>query len=111
MSAIVPFVFVASICCAATYALAGTEAVWPTNGWQTSTPEEQGMDSAALAKLVEFGATHSLDSLPIARHGKIVLDAYYAPYTADIPHVINSATKAVIGTLTAIATRMVYWIT
>ena len=103
MSAIVPFVFVASICCAATYALAGTEAVWPTNGWQTSTPEEQGMDSAALAKLVEFGATHSLDSLPIARHGKIVLDAYYAPYTADIPHVINSATKAVVGTLTAIA--------
>ena len=41
----------------------------------------------------------------IARHGKIVLDAYYAPYTADIPHVINSATKAVVGTLAAIAQR------
>ena len=34
-----------------------------------------------------------------------MLDAYYAPYTADIPHAINSSTKAVIGTLTAIAWR------
>jgi hypothetical protein len=39
----------------------------------------------------------------IARHGRIVLDVYYAPYSADLPHAINSATKAVIGTLTAIA--------
>jgi CubicO group peptidase (beta-lactamase class C family) len=103
VSAIMPVIFAASIGCAATYAQAGAEAVWPTKGWQTSTPEEQGMDSTALARLVEFGTTHRLDSLLIARHGKIVLDAYYAPYTADIPHVINSATKAVIGTLTAIA--------
>ena len=34
-----------------------------------------------------------------------MLDAYYAPYTADIPHRINSATKAVIGTLLAIAQK------
>ena len=105
VSAIVPFLVAASICCAATYAQAGVETVWPTKQWQTSTPEEQGMDSTALARLVEFGATHSLDSLLIARHGKIVLDAYYAPYSADIPHLINSATKAVIGTLTAIANK------
>ncbi|WP_245286928.1 serine hydrolase [Bradyrhizobium sp. Tv2a-2] len=61
------------------------------------------MDSANLAKLVAFGSTRSFDSLLIARHGKLVLDAYYAPYTADIPHAINSSTKAVIGTLIAIA--------
>jgi CubicO group peptidase (beta-lactamase class C family) len=78
---------------------------WPTEQWQTSTPEEQGMDSAALAKLVAFGTTRSFDSLLIARHGRIVLDAYYAPYTADIPHAINSSTKAVIGSLVAIAHR------
>jgi CubicO group peptidase (beta-lactamase class C family) len=104
-SAIVPFVFAASICCAATNASIGAEAVWPTKQWQTSTPEQQGMDSTALAGLVEFGTSHRLDSLLIARHGKIVLDAYYAPYSADLPHVINSATKAVIGTLTAIANK------
>jgi CubicO group peptidase (beta-lactamase class C family) len=81
------------------------ESIWPTTGWQTSTPEEQGMDSAAFARLVDYGTTLSLDSLLVARHGRIVLDAYYAPYTADVPHIINSSTKAVIGTLTAIAVR------
>ena len=63
------------------------------------------MDSAALARLVDYGTTLSLDSLLIARHGRIVLDAYYAPYDANTPHVINSSTKAVIGTLTALAIK------
>ena len=78
---------------------------WPTRQWPTSTPEEQGMDLAALARLVEFGTSRSLDSLLIVRHGRIVLDAYYAPYAADIPHITNSVTKAVIGALTAIASK------
>jgi len=100
---------VVSLCSAAAYAQGtaqGTvEPVWPTRQWPTSTPEEQGMDPAALAKLIEFGTTRSFDSLLIVRHGRIVLDAYYAPYTADIPHITNSTTKAVIGTLTAIASK------
>ena len=80
-----------------------TESFWPTKGWQTSSPEEQGMDSEALAGLVDFGSSHSFDSILITRHGKIVTEAYYAPYTAAIPHAVNSITKAVISTLTAIA--------
>ncbi|MBR0757215.1 serine hydrolase [Bradyrhizobium jicamae] len=79
------------------------ETVWPTAQWQTSTPEEQGMDSAALEKLVASGIPRSFDSLLVTRHGRIVLDAYYAPYTADMPHVINSSTKAVVATLLAMA--------
>jgi len=86
-------------CCFAESAAA--EPLWPTSGWQTTTPEDEGMDSADLAKLVAFGKTGRFDSLTLVRHGKIVLDAYYAPYAADIPHAINSSTKAVIGTLTA----------
>ena len=96
---------VASIDCGSAYAEGAAESIWPTTQWQTSTPEEQGMDSATLAKLIQFGASRSFDSLLLVRHGRIVLDAYYAPYSADIPHVINSATKAVIGTLTAIAVK------
>jgi len=80
-----------------------TESIWPTNGWQTSIPEEQGMDSRQLVALLDFGTKHSLDSLLIVRHGKLVTEAYYAPYTAAIPHAVNSVTKAVISTLTAIA--------
>jgi CubicO group peptidase (beta-lactamase class C family) len=63
------------------------------------------MDSAALAKLVEYGTSRSFDSVLVARHGRIVLDAYYAPYSAEIPHIINSSTKAVIGTLAAMAIK------
>src|ERR1700729_4302527 len=84
------FILVIRICCTAAYAQDEAETIWPTQQWQTSSPEEQGMDSAALAKLVEFGSSRSFDSLLIARHGKIVMDAYYAPYAAEIPHVINS---------------------
>jgi CubicO group peptidase (beta-lactamase class C family) len=99
------FLLVASVCGSAAFAEDAAQSLWPTRQWQSSTPEEQGMDSAALANLVAYGTARSFDSLLIARHGKIVLDAYYAPYTADIPHVINSCTKAVIGTLTAIAIK------
>jgi CubicO group peptidase (beta-lactamase class C family) len=75
--------------------------VWPIPDWQVSTPEEQGMDSSAIAKIIAYGKTKSFDSLLITRHGRIVLDAYYAPYTGDIPHNINSATKSVVSSLVA----------
>ena len=90
------------LCCTVTFAQ-GAEPVWPTHGWQTSTPEEQGMDSAELAKLVDFGKTRKLDSLLLVRHGRIVLDVYYDPFPADRPHVFNSATKSITGTLIGIA--------
>jgi CubicO group peptidase (beta-lactamase class C family) len=57
------------------------------------------MDSSALAKLVGYGGSHSFDSLLVVRHGRIVTEAYYTPYTGDIPHEIFSSTKAVTGTL------------
>src|SRR5271166_50467 len=99
------FMFGASICSGATHAQDATEPIWPTKEWQTSSPEQQGMDSKELAKLVDFGTTLSLDSLLVVRHGKIVAEAYYAPYAAGIPHAIYSATKAVISTLMSIASK------
>ena len=97
------FMFAASICSGVAPARGANQPIWPTKEWQTSSPEEQGMGSKELAELVDFGTTHSLDSLLVVGHGKIVAEAYYAPYAAGIPHAVYSATKAVIGTLTAIA--------
>jgi CubicO group peptidase (beta-lactamase class C family) len=99
------FVIAAAICNGATPTQDTTEPIWPTKEWQSSSPEEQGMDSKELAKLVDFGTVHSFDSLLVARHGKVVAEAYYAPYSTSIPHVVNSCTKAVISTLTAIALK------
>src|SRR3954454_6610790 len=84
---------------------APAEILWPTKSWQVSTPEEQGMDSASLARLIETVGTYKQDSLTIIRNGRIVADAYYAPYIAGISHDLRSVTKSVVGTLTAIQLR------
>ncbi len=76
---------------------------WPTHGWATSTPEEQGMDSHQLAQLVALGKSEGMDSLLVVRHGKIVVDAYYAPFRAGVKHRMFSATKVVTGSLIGIA--------
>jgi CubicO group peptidase (beta-lactamase class C family) len=78
---------------------------WPTKGWATSSPEEQGMSSERLARLVEFGGFNNMDSLLVTRHGRLVLEATYAPFRAGLKHRINSATKAVVSTLVAMAMR------
>ena len=78
---------------------------WPTAGWQESTPEQQGMASLAVRRLVDFGAKNGMDSLLVIRHGTVVADAYYAPYRAGLKHHLYSATKGVLGTLTGIAVQ------
>ena len=92
-----------AICNGATPTRVTPEPIWPTKEWQVSTPEEEGLDSKELSRLVDWGRAHSFDSVLIARHGKIVLEEYYAPYAAGIPHQLFSVTKSVISTLTAIA--------
>jgi len=79
--------------------------VWPTKGWQAASPEAQGMSSQELAGLVEFGMSNGMDSLLVVRHGRVVTEAYYAPFTAGLRHRINSSTKSVVGSLVAIALR------
>ena len=41
----------------------GQEEAWPTKSWPVSTPEEQGIDSASLARLIETVGTYKQDSL------------------------------------------------
>ncbi len=74
-------------------------------GWRTSSPEAQGMSSEELAGLVTFGNSNGMDSLLVVRHGRIVAEAYYAPFPSGLKHRINSATKSVIGSLVAIALK------
>lgn len=76
--------------------------VWPTKVWQVSTPEEQGMSSAALARLIDDVGTFRHDSVLIIRNGRIVADAYYAPYVAGIRHDLRSVTKSFVSTLVGV---------
>ena len=79
--------------------------VWPAEDWPTSTPEEQGIDSALLLELLENVADWNLhvDSIMVIRNGFVVLDAYFYPNTADMPHQLWSATKSFTSTLAGIA--------
>ncbi|WP_072386547.1 serine hydrolase [Hyphomicrobium sp. CS1BSMeth3] len=72
---------------------------WPTKAWEVSTPEAQGMDSRAIARLIDDVGTYKQDSLLIVRNGKIVADAYYAPYVAGIRHDLRSVTKSFVATM------------
>ena len=63
------------------------------------------MSSERLARLVDFGGSNDMDSLLVTRHGRIVLEATYAPFQAGLKHRVNSVTKSVIGSLVAIALR------
>src|SRR5260370_34349342 len=76
---------------------------WPTRGWPASSPEEQGMSSERLARLVDFGSFNDMDSVLVTRHGRIVLEATYAPFRAGLKHRVYSVTKSVLSTLVGMA--------
>lgn len=84
---------------------AAQEPVWPTQGWRTSTPEAQGLDSDALAEALDHVRDHGtrIHSLTIVRNGHIVLDAYFWPFQNGQVHDLASVTKSVTTTLAGIA--------
>ena len=55
--------------------------IWPTEGWATSTPEEQGMDSTALAEIYDYvrDSGSSIRSMLVVRHGFLVAEEYFTP--------------------------------
>ena len=73
--------------------------------WTTSSPEEQGMEFAALAKAVEAGKQPDLNlhSLLVIRNGVIVSETYYGSFKQDTTHELYSVTKSFTSTLIGIA--------
>ena len=83
---------------------------YPTQGWQISTPEEQGMRSQMLAEMMEHIKKNSfnIDSILIVRNGHMVLDAYFWPFSKGQKHIIHSCTKSIMSTLIGIAIDIGY---
>ena len=86
------------------YASASPE-YFPTEGWQHSTPEDQGMRSQILADMMEVIKLnrYNIDSILIVRNGYIVLDAYFYPFSKNLRHPIHSCTKSIMSALIGIA--------
>lgn len=82
-----------------------TQTYFPTTGWRTNTPEEQGFDSGKLAEGLQALQRNAIniDSLLIIRNGNVILDAYFYPYDSSIPHKLASVTKSFTTRLIGIA--------
>ena len=78
---------------------------WPTVGWQTSTPEEQGMRSDVLADMLERirWNDYQIHSVLIVRNGHLVVDAHFRAHWKRQRHASYSVTKSVMSALIGIA--------
>lgn len=70
-----------------------------------STPEAEGIDSRALLTFVQAldDAPNELHSLVLVRHGKVVAEGFWAPYSAEDVHVTYSVTKSFNATAVGFA--------
>ncbi len=80
-------------------------AYWPTRGWRTSSPAEQGMDAARLALMLDSVQSQKLPlhSLLVIRNGAIVSENYFSSNGPETKHELYSCTKSFIATLVGIA--------
>lgn len=83
---------------------------WPTNGWRTSTPEAQGMDSAILNQMMDYFDEEELrmDSVVVVRNGYIVFENYWGNNNEDKKHECFSVTKSFTSALIGIALEKGY---
>ena len=71
-----------------------------------STPEAEGVPSQAILDFVdalENEIPDQLHSLMIRRHGKVIAQAWWAPYQAEAPHMLYSLSKSFTSTAIGMA--------
>lgn len=68
-------------------------------------PEETGIASSAVLRLVEEleKTGNELHGLMVARHGKVIAETWWAPYSASLPHACHSLGKSYTCTAVGIA--------
>jgi len=68
--------------------------------WESSTPGEEGMDAQLLDSAFILASRYGfVDGLLVVRNGKIVAEAYFNDFTADIPHNIMSVSKSMLSAI------------
>jgi CubicO group peptidase (beta-lactamase class C family) len=80
---------------------------WPTAGWRTAAPGEQGMDPAVLGYLdtIVPASYSQVRSVLVVRHGYLVYERYWQGVDADDGQNSLSVTKSFISALVGIALR------
>src|SRR5690348_10675640 len=73
-------------------------------GLPRSTPEAQGIPSAAVLSFIEaVDKLDSLNSFMLVRHGQVIAEGWWAPYNAQSPHSMYSLSKSFTSTAVGLA--------
>lgn len=85
--------------------LAQTLASFAANPLPRSTPEAEGVSSAAIREFIEAAneKVDTLHSFMLVRHGKVVAEAWWKPQGPNIPHVMHSLSKSFTSTAVGFA--------
>ena len=80
---------------------------WPTAGWRTADPDQQGMDPAVLEDLNTAvpNLYPQVRSVLVIRHGYLVYERYWQGFTASDGQDSLSVTKSFVSALVGIALR------
>jgi CubicO group peptidase (beta-lactamase class C family) len=89
--------------CAALYAL--TTLAPAANPLPRSSPEAQGVSSAAIRAYVEEAdkKQDTMHSFMLMRHGKVIAEGWWKPEAADKPHILHSLSKSFTSTAVGLA--------
>jgi CubicO group peptidase (beta-lactamase class C family) len=69
-----------------------------------STPEAEGVDPAAVRRLVDhLDRLEDVHSVMVVRHGRVIAETWWHPHTADRPHTMFSVSKSFTSTAVGIA--------
>jgi len=68
--------------------------------FEKATPESQGVPSAAIERYISASETEldGIHSFVLVRHGKIIAEGYWAPFSADRTHLLYSHSKSFTST-------------
>jgi len=70
-----------------------------------SSPESQGVSSSAVLSFIEAADKEidSMNSFMLLRHGHVVAEGWWAPYSAESPHSLYSLSKSFASTAVGLA--------
>jgi CubicO group peptidase (beta-lactamase class C family) len=76
-----------------------------------SVPEAEGVSSDAILTFLDSAAAsrHEFHSIMIVRHGKVIVEGWWAPYSSDLRHTLYSTSKSFTSTATGFAVSEGYF--
>ena len=97
-----PFLFSSILLCSAYLAQASEISA---SALPRSTPEAQGVSSVAILDFIQTANREvtEMNSFMLLRHGQVVAEGWWTPYSAETPHVLYSLSKSFTSTAVGLA--------